>query len=142
VSECLCLQNLHKPEDFELPYRFWHEWRDRIWIELILIEHWAYLADKTKNESWKKQCMGTLELLHQLSLHISYYLGSLERLAATANPPFLCKLEEITSRRHLTYRVNHPWTLIRRYLNPMKLGVYYDGYASLGCMSLLDSEKG
>jgi hypothetical protein len=86
--------------------------------------------------------MSTLELLHQLSLRISYYLGSLECLAATANPPFLCKLEDIASRRHLTYGVNHPWTLIRPYLNPMKLGVYYDGYAGLGCMSPLDSEKG
>ena len=136
------MQNLVKLEDFELPYRFWHEWRDRVWIELILIEHWAYLVDKTKNKSWKRRCRCTLELLHQLSLRISYYLGSLERLAATANSPFLRKLEEMASKRHLTYGVNHPWTLIRPYLNPIKLGAYYDAYAGLDCMPPLESEKG
>jgi hypothetical protein len=86
--------------------------------------------------------MCTLELLHQLSLRMSYYLGSLERLAVSANPPFLDRLEKIASKRHLLYGANHPWTLIRRYLNPIKLGVYYDAYAGLGCMSPLDSEKG
>jgi hypothetical protein len=141
-SEYACLQNLPNPEDFELPYKFWLEWRDRVWIELILIEHWAYLADKTKNEPWKKQCMCTLELLHQLSLRMSYYLGSLECLAVSANTSFLDRLKEIASKRHLLYGANHPWTLIRQYLNPIKLGVYYDAYAGLGCMSPLDREKG
>ena len=141
-SECVCLRNLPRTEEFEPPYQFWHEWRDQIWIKLILIEHWAYLVDKTKNVSWKKQCICTLELLHQLSLHIGYYLGSLKRLAITANPPFLHKLEEIASKQHLTYGVNHPWAQIRPYLNPIKLGAYYDAYAGLSCMSPLDSEKG
>jgi len=141
-SEYVCLQNLSKSKDFELPYQFWHEWRDRVWIELILIKHWAYLADETKNEFWKKQCMCTLELLHQLSLHMSYYLGSLDYLAMSANPLFLDRLEEVASKQHLLYGANHPWTLIRRYLNPIKLGVYYNAYASLSCMSPLDREKG
>jgi hypothetical protein len=110
------------------------ELRDLIWIEMILAERQLCKLSPLQCGPNLRKLGEAVHALKLLSLYITYALDYFEGVAETNHPQL--KLEDIAKSRHKSYGENHPFTLIRPYLDPAMLHIYLDLFPGLDEMDI------
>jgi len=110
---------------FKASYHRYLEWRDLLWVKLILVEETGvHLSD---HEPLYASCKNKMKKLAFLT---SWLTNSLEDMRNPGRELFhhTSELEDLKRKRHHYYGQNHPVRLISPYLHRDKILVYLNSF--------------